>query len=373
MKEKGFESDWHRKTGSEKMTEEEKEILKLFSGRIGWFNGGHARTFHCHFSAVKIGDHRSTPGGAVDYLAREGDYDTRNADLECIAGDCDKVKQTCHEIDRTARVRNGPNAERVLIKQTFELPAEAPKAIRRTIAVKVVEHWHLKGHDAVAAVHGNGTVQPHIHVAVAARPTSNSAVKDCSIDRSPDKRLMVGKQAVRNARKDIAEIINECCATLNIPRFHPGTLKETGISRLPKRRIPDRAWHALNIHEHDPEALVQALKRHDTARSLHARERERRNADRKLKKAEHLEKQGLVSDRKAKARSQRLVEAERQKGKQMIERLTLRQAELFKDLGIHVPSDFLTNRDSQAKVFRILRSRLKGKSRKVGRGVIANK
>lgn len=205
--------------------EEIKLAKALFSGRVGP-NG--TRTFHCHFSSRKVD---GAINSAVDYLARENDFEHKQEDFEFLSGEVDLLKKTCDEIHKTARVRRGPTAERVLIMTVVELPAEMDEIQRRKTAEELVHFWKERGHVAVAAIHGNGIVQPHIHLAATARPVSVS--NGCIfVDRDTIPPLR-DRMAVRSERKKVAEVINE---VLGRDYFHPGKLKDTGINRPAQKR-----------------------------------------------------------------------------------------------------------------------------------------
>ena len=223
--------------------ESDKHFLGgLDSARLGTYLEEPARTFHCAFGAVKIGAAEG-PRGALDYVLRQGDEKARADELEYVAGDGDAVLRAGEVIEGAARVRRGPTAERILAKQTVELPAAASAAQRRAAADAIVADWAKRGHAAVAAVHGNGLVQPHLHVLAAARPVSDAG----EVDRA--RGLWIGKQAVRDERRRVAELINTACR--QEVKFHPGRLIDTGITRPAKKRIPQAAWQR-GQRERDP-------------------------------------------------------------------------------------------------------------------------
>jgi len=205
--------------------EEVKLAKALFSGRVGP-NG--TRTFHCHFSSRKV---NGAIHSAVDYLARENDFERKKEDFEFLSGDIKQLKKACNEIHKTARVRRGRTAERVLIMTVVELPAEMNEIQRRKAAEELVHFWKERGHVAVAAIHGNGIVQPHIHLAATARPIS--VLNGCAfVDRDAIPPLR-DRMAVRSERKAVAEIIN---GVLGREFFHPGKLRDTGINRPAQKR-----------------------------------------------------------------------------------------------------------------------------------------
>ena len=210
-------------------------------GRVGTAGGRTVRSFHINFGSVKA----SAPAArgwsqAIDYAARQGKYAEDGEELEegpdvqHVAGSPDALREACKTIDAGVRQRRGKTAERILVKETVELPSdvEDEQAAWKAGAEAIVADWRKRGHEAVAAVHLHGEERdhPHLHVLVAARPVN----ADGAVDRS--RRLLVGKAAVKAERAEAAERINEACE----PKihFHPGKLKEIGIDREPKRRIP---------------------------------------------------------------------------------------------------------------------------------------
>ena len=214
----------------------------LASGRVGVVDGRATRTFHCHFGSVRVAD--ASAGTAIDYAARIDTTAEQTAELEHVAGDVDALRRAAEAVDAAAVVRRGPTAERVMVKQTVELPAEASAAQRREAAEAIIADWQARGHVAIAAVHGNGLVQPHVHVLATARPVDDAG----RVDRS--RTLWPTKQAVREERARIATIVNEACRPA--VEFHPGRLAETGIARQAERRLPARAYFVRQQRAPDP-------------------------------------------------------------------------------------------------------------------------
>ena len=216
-------------------------------GRVGTAGGRAVRSFHINFGSVKA----SAPAArgwsqAIDYAARQGKYAEDGEELEegpdvlHVAGSPDALREACKTIDAGVRQRRGKTAERILVKETVELPSdvEDEQAAWKAGAEAIVADWRKRGHEAVAAVHLHGEERdhPHLHVLVAARPVN----ADGAVDRS--RRLLVGKAAVKAERANAAERINEACE----PKihFHPGKLKEIGIERAAKKRIPQGEFRA---------------------------------------------------------------------------------------------------------------------------------
>ena len=190
-------------------TRETKHFLggvgPLESGRVGRIAGRQTRTFHLNLGSVKIGA-AETATGALDYALRKGESAGKADELEHAAGDPAALLAAAEAIEASAWIRGGERAERVLVKQTFELPAAASPEQRAALAEAVVDDWATRGHVAIAAVHGNGLVQPHIHVLASARPVDAAGQVDRSV------RLWTSKAEVRKERARIAELVNEICS-----------------------------------------------------------------------------------------------------------------------------------------------------------------
>ena len=258
-------------------------------GRVGTAGGRAVRSFHINFGSVKA----SAPAArgwsqAIDYAARQGKYAKDGEDREegpdvlHVAGSPDALREACKTIDAGVRQRRGKTAERILVKETVELPSdvEDEPAAWKAGAEAIVADWRKRGHEAVAAVHLHGEERdhPHLHVLVAARPVN----ADGGVDRS--RRLLVGKAAVKDERANAAERINEACEPKI--RFHPGKLKEIGIERAAKKRIPQGEFRArraeIRAAPEKAAAIEQAMYAESAAmrRPLHE-ERQARYAVRK--------------------------------------------------------------------------------------------
>ena len=213
-------------------------IAGLESGRVGRDSSGQAaRTFHCNFSSVKLGG-GTTALAALDYALRQGENEGGVLDVESVAGGKQRVLEAAAKIEDAARVRTGPTAERILVKQTFELPADSTPEQRARCAQAFVDDWAGRGHEAVAAVHVHGEElpQPHLHVLATARPLN----PDGTVNRESSLRPFASKASVRRERANVAALVNEHCAPE--VRFHPGKLADTGIERAAKKRIPQGAF-----------------------------------------------------------------------------------------------------------------------------------
>jgi len=199
----------------------------LTSGRIGV---GGIRTFHVNFSSRKVG---TSVAGLIDYVAAEGDYEGRD-DLEGKTENLAEFRRAIDAIDAAAKVRKGPTAERVLCSIVTELPSTFDQSQRIEAAERLVEYWEAKGHSAIVAIHGNGKVQPHLHLAISARPVTVNSIGQIVVNRDTKKRPFNTKKQIYGERQNVAWIINDVAGR---EVFHPGRLADTGIDRMPKRRL----------------------------------------------------------------------------------------------------------------------------------------
>ena len=208
--------------------------------------------------SVTVAD--ANAGGAIDYAARIDTAAKKTAELEHLAGDVDRLRQAAEAVDAAAVWRRGRSAERVLVKQTFELPADASAEQRAATAEAIVADWAERGHPAIAAVHihgkdkkGNDRPQPHMHVLATARPVDGLGRVDRGV------RLWTDRAAVRDERARIAELINKTCDPA--VTFHPGRLADTGIDREPQRRIPEPAWHERGQRKMNKKRVAKVRKK----------------------------------------------------------------------------------------------------------------
>jgi len=247
-------------------------------GRVGHDEEGReVRSFHVQFGSVKAGQPPSRGWqAAVDYAAREGKYAEggelaeKAADVLYTAGEPDDLRGACRAIDASITRRKGRTAERVLVKQIVELPSDVDdeKARWKAAANSIVADWKKRGHEAVAAVHLHGEERdhPHLHVLVAARPVDEEG----NVDRG--RALLIGKDAVKAERRHMADLVNEACDP-EVP-VHAGQLREIGIDRDPRRRIPQGTFRKVRAKIR--EALAsrdEALEAGDEERAKEAAER----------------------------------------------------------------------------------------------------
>ena len=315
----------------------------LESDRVGYVYGPDdakrivqilARTFHLRVGSIKVGDPTSVTS-ALDYALRRGEYakpkperveelrrrvtvaregddedeiaaceedlaealelDAKADELEFWAGDYDAVRRASELVEASAVRREGPFAERLVVTETFEVPADTEEEQRAACAETIVADWnarHGSGHPAVAAVHCRGLVQPHIHVLASARPIG----EDGAVDRSV--RLWAGphaKRSLQEERERVAEIINRTCEPAVL--FHHGRLADTHIYREPKKRLagyaleeararmdadPGRAGE-IEAEMHAASEAAKAEKSADFRQRREEREREKR--EKPVKKA----------------------------------------------------------------------------------------
>ena len=284
-----------------------------------------ARTFHCNFSSLKLGG-EATASGALDYACREGkeygpvepeqmdelkakaeaardggreaeiaarekavaraaERNAKAGELEDTAGDRKRVEDACARIEEAARVKKGRTAERFLIQQVIELPADSTPAQRKACAGALVKHWADKGHPAHAAIHGNGKVQPHVHVQAAARPVDAEG----NVDRSAI--LWPSKWDWMAEREAIAGIVNEHCPGAVL--FHGGRHEAVNIDRAARKeaglmqtRLPRRAQHRPEQYERDETMPGRLAVAHERGRSWATAEAGRRKDEAARKAAE---------------------------------------------------------------------------------------
>ena len=288
------------------------------SGRVGRIIGPDlqerlARTFHVNFGSVRIGgEGESSPKGAIDYAFRQGEYGPpkdpekdeaarerakKAAELEYTAGDPEEVHRAADLIETSAAVRTGPRAERVLVKQVVELPADTDEEERAEAADALVADWKWRGHPAVAAVHCNGLVQPHVHVLAAARPVSAAGTVDRSV------RLWTSKQEVRDERHEVARIVNAACKQRVL--FNGGRHEDVGIDREPRRSIPRGVRIGEGRTEPDLEKVAEVREMHEKARA----EREREIREKPLRNAEKAVERAVASGAAAQERMDELKAA----------------------------------------------------------------
>ena len=344
-----------------------------------------ARTCHINFSSLKMGG-GTTAKAALDYAFREGEEhgpvpdekvdelkekaeeawaggggekeiaargkaiagaEERNAkatELECTAGDRKRVEDACERIEESAVVRQGRTAERFLIQQVIELPGDSTSAQRKACAEALVRHWEERGHPAAAAVHGNGRVQPHVHVQATARPVD----ADGNVDRSA--LLWTSKQAVRDERAALAEIVNDHCPGALL--FHGGRHEDVNIDREARKaeglmqiRLPRRAQHRPAKYEFDDTLPARLAVIHEQGREWARAEAVRKKAEQeagKDRKATEREARTAAAEAERQAREDRKAARERKAVEQaglreMSEKQTAMLAELHKKAGRKLP------------------------------------
>lgn len=267
---------------------------RLISGR--WGSSG-LRTFHINFGSTK-GPGSSAP--AIDYAVGEGEYENRD-DLEFVNEENELVRKVSKKIEETARIKNGPTAERSLLKMVTELPADFLPEQRAKSLEAMIEYWHQKGHPTGGAVHYPSGGQPHIHLVISARPILLNDDGSFEINRSAERRPLVGKAVVQAERKVVADIINKVHGS---EIFHHGKLSDTGIQRQPKKRVSIRAYKAGQL-ERDPDVVTEQHHEYERGREEAKIKREENSRLKKIKdlrKSEQLKIEGFTVLSKAEER-----------------------------------------------------------------------
>ncbi len=237
--------------------------------RVGKAGGRAVRSFHCALGAIRVapGDagRRTADRGigkaldGVDYIDRAGTYGDRAHALEATGGsDRDELAAALEEVDRTALWRNGRTAEKVALTLVVEMPADSTTAQRRAAAGAIAALFG-EGGPVGWALHRPPSENDnwHLHLIRPARPviggpdgwTVERDNNGCR--RPPAFRKPYQKKALRVAA---AEAVNGTCAPA--VEYHPGTLREIGIDRAGRKRLPRWAW-PLRDRE-DAEAAMRA-------------------------------------------------------------------------------------------------------------------
>ncbi|WP_020401170.1 MobA/MobL family protein [Kordiimonas gwangyangensis] len=266
--------------------QEPERKMRLVSGRIG----PKGRTFHLKIaSATKAAP--TGKGASVDYIARIGDYSHKDTDFESAAGrDPEEMREILDAVHNTTKRKNG----RIAIPITMELPNDLSATARQQIAARLCAYFEGEGYPAMAVVHGNGKVQPHLHLLTTGRPVSAVAASspnhactqhgdwlianEGTRGNAQRKRLFADRTQVKLFRRHVAaRIINEVLEENGLEgNWHGGTLKETGLDREPKKRIRERDWAdgrrtrnevAASLYHAKQECRREAAKRDQEARA----------------------------------------------------------------------------------------------------------
>ena len=338
-----------------------------------------ARTCHINFSSLKMGG-GTTAKAALDYAWREGeehgppaDPDAskaareqadKAAELECTAGDREDVEDACARIEESAVVRKGRTAERFLIQQVIELPGDSTAEQRKACAEALVKHWEDRGHPASAAVHGNGKVQPHVHVQATARPVD----ADGNVDRAA--LLWNSKQAVRDEREAVAGIVNEHCPGAVL--FHGGRHEDVNIDRAARKeaglmqtRLPRRAQHRPEKYERDETMPGRLAVAHERGRSWATAEAGRRKDEAARKAAERealrLARAGAAEaarqDREDRKAERAEAEGEQNRLREQSAKQTARITKVFEEAGRDPPD--LEDEEGRAAAWQFVREEQK--------------
>ncbi|WP_374765319.1 MobA/MobL family protein, partial [Yunchengibacter salinarum] len=153
--------DFQRRAGRAAGRDQDRALKALATGR----RGPRGRTFHMRIgSATKAASNNR--GASPDYLARLNDFSKKDADLESVHGrgaaQMRQILNAVHDQTRTGR-------SRIAVTLTLELPADLSAPGRKRIAEAVIRDFEADGYPTMAVIHGNGRVQPHVHLVTPAR------------------------------------------------------------------------------------------------------------------------------------------------------------------------------------------------------------
>jgi len=279
-------------------------------GRIGFFGGRPAKTFSLRPGGISkaAGSRGTTP----DYIAREGNYERRNADLVAIGGrareEMEELIVECH----IGTVRKDGTVARTPI---LELPHELDAAAWVRICESAAAALEGRGYACMWAIHnpakkrGRDPVldaqldtNPHAHFIVLARPIRDGRVLRGGGGRGKpaEAPTLWGKHTWTATGETlhpdgfmawktfIAEIGT---AELRAAGFdmvmYPGKMRDLGIEREPERRLPAGAWFA-GARCLDANAVRAKHDLEERKRRERAEERTRREAERKARAAKTL-------------------------------------------------------------------------------------
>lgn len=220
------------------------------SGRVGFVDGKATRTFHCHLGSITRTSH---PGSsiqgvfsALDYVGREGQYASKAGDIEATGGRSrGEIIGAFRALDQVTRRKNG----RLAITLVTELPVQMDQDTRRIVADRIGQWFEKKGHPVAWAIHADP--QPHLHLLAVARTSRQRPDGGWDIGaegargRSDKGRLLGTRESVKEFRAVVAELVNDVARErgIEMPFFHGGRLRDTGISRPAKRRLPAPEFH----------------------------------------------------------------------------------------------------------------------------------
>lgn len=287
--------------------DEKRAYAQMFlrSGRLG--SDGRTRTFHVNARGLLKGKSSK----AIDYVSRSGVYEKKNEDLQSTGGrTVGEIKSILQSVEDATSRKNG----RVAVSIVFELPLEMPTANREQVTKRISEELDADGYPNHWAIHtkGKNGDQPHVHFLVTARAFINGEVMPEGRPGRPAKRFLKDRAEVRSLREKIARIINrEQEQYGGWQRFHPGKLRDTGISRPAFPRVPETLWKSRTKPK-SRARRIKSLVTHGTAethkliqddRTAWAQQRKKEKLRRAEEKTKHLKQ-------KVKKATNRVFEAE---------------------------------------------------------------
>ncbi|MFN4275741.1 MAG: MobA/MobL family protein [Ferrovibrio sp.] len=237
----------------------DERLARLRSGR----GNGAWRTFHCRPTPVKT---RAGIQSALEYQG--GD----RADLVEEGGNvtADDLGQIGAALDANRRTRD---RDTLAVKGNFELDRRLSRAQQIEVARELERQLSAEGYAIRWAIHDHRKgVQPHLHFVVTKRRAWRAADGGWQVDAQGrkgariDKLFMRDRAGLRAFRQQIADAMNAQLAAAGIAEdfWHPGSFREIGIQREPKKRIPPALWHA-GVRELDA-GVVAAKHRYHQAR-----------------------------------------------------------------------------------------------------------
>lgn len=263
----------------------DERAARLRSGR----GNGAWRTFHTRPAAVKT---RAGIRSALEYQG--GD----RADLVAEGGSvsADDLEQIGAALDASRRTRD---RDTLAVKGNLELDRRLSPAQQLEVARDLERQVSAEGYAMRWAIHDHRKgVQPHLHFVVTKRRAWRAADGSWQVDPAGRKGARIEKLFLRDRaglrafRQQIADAMNAQLAAAGIAEdlWHPGSFRELGIQREPKKRIPPALWHAgvraldgckvAAAHRDHQAQRIAGRARSETKRAAKAqRDRDRRKRD----------------------------------------------------------------------------------------------
>ena len=202
---------------------------------------------------------------------------------------------------------------RVAVTAVGELPIMFNADAQRAVVERVVAHFEELGHPTVAAIHRHP--QPHFHLLTTARrarlkaeswETDGEGVRGCPMRH----RLLATPADVKKFRSFVADQVNAVAIDRNIemPTFHPGRLRDTGIDRPAKSRLPEAEYYRKTLNKASPVRRINGeidAGDHNTVRAMRhkwqkeqaaerARRKDQKRVETTLARMIRLERQGWI-------------------------------------------------------------------------------